>query len=146
MCATPDIEDLLDPGFYLQLVNATYRDYIQRPITLRSITDRSPRIVERIKSYFQSTGIAGGTFNSYKPAAHFLQNYDVLRGGINPVVMDNVASMFDRINSLLPDNASTSSGGSRGRDMAGALSGGERMSSSTQELRAPGITYDGNGR
>ncbi len=142
-----DIEDLLDPGFYLQLVNATYSDYIQRPITLRSITDRSPRIVERIKSYFQSTGIAGGTFNSYKPAAHFLQNYDVLRGGINPVVMDNVASMFDRINSLLPDNASTSSAGSRGRDMAGALSSGERMSSSsTQELRAPGITYDGNGR
>ncbi len=99
-----DIEDLLDPGFYLRLVNDTYKDDLQMPITLRAISNRNPRIARRIASFFEQNNIAGGNFDSYKPAAHFLQNHGTLRGEINQTTIENVAAMFDRINSLLPSN------------------------------------------
>ncbi len=103
-----DIEDLLDPGFYLKLVNAAYKNELPQPVTLRSISDSNPRIAERVKSYFSANNIAGGTFETYRPAAYFLQNHGTLRPEINQDTMDNVAGMFERINSLLPTNGAGS--------------------------------------
>ena len=103
-----DIEDLLDPGFYLKLVNTAYRHELPQPVTLRSISDSNPRIAERVKSYFSANNIAGGNFETYRPAAHFLKNHGTLRGDINQETMDNVAAMFERINSLLPTNGTGS--------------------------------------
>jgi predicted ATP-dependent endonuclease of OLD family len=103
-----DIEDLLDPGFYLKLVNTSYKNELPQPITLRSISDRNPRIAERVKAFFSANNIAGGEFDTYRPAAHFLQNHGTLRGEINETTIDNVAGMFERINSLLPTNGTGS--------------------------------------
>ena len=103
-----DIEDLLDPGFYLKLVNTSYKNELAQPITLRSISDRNPRIAERVKAFFSANNIAGGEFDTYRPAAHFLQNHGTLRGEINETTIDNVAGMFERINSLLPTNGTGS--------------------------------------
>ena len=103
-----DIEDLLDPGFYLKLVNESYRSDLPEPITLRSISDRNPRIAERIKSYFEVNDICEGQFEPYKPAAYLLQNHGTLRAEINDATIDNIASMFERINSLLPTNGAGS--------------------------------------
>ncbi len=99
-----DIEDLLDPGFYLRLVNESYKPELRELVTLRSISDRNPRIAERIKSYFEANDIADGQFDPYRPAAYFLQNHGVLRGEINDTTIENAASLFERINSLLPSN------------------------------------------
>ena len=103
-----DIEDLLDPGFYLKLVNAAYKSELPQPLTLRSISDSNPRIAERVRSYFSANNIAGGNFESYRPAAHFLQNHGTFRQEINQETMDSVAGMFERINSLLPTNGAGS--------------------------------------
>ena len=103
-----DLEDLLDPGFYLKLVNAAYKNELPQPLTLRSISDSNPRIAERVKSYFSANNIAGGNFETYRPAAHFLQNHGTLRQEINQETMDSVAGMFERINSLLPTNGAGS--------------------------------------
>ena len=103
-----DIEDLLDPGFYLKLVNTSYKNELPQPITLRSISDRNPRIAERVKAFFSANNISGGEFDTYRPAAHFLQNHGTLRGEINETTIDNVAAMFERINSLLPTNGTGS--------------------------------------
>ena len=103
-----DIEDLIDPGFYLKLVNAAYKNELPQPITLRSISDSNPRIAERIKSFFSVNNIAGGTFDTYRPAAHFLQNHGTFRSEINETTIDSVAGMFERINSLLPTNGAGS--------------------------------------
>ena len=99
-----DIEDLLDPAFYLRLVNESYRAELAEPITQRLISDRNPRIAERIKNYFEANDIANGEFDTYKPAAYFLQNHGTLRSEMNDSTVENVSSMFDRINSLLPTN------------------------------------------
>jgi predicted ATP-dependent endonuclease of OLD family len=97
-----DIEDLLDPGFYLRLVNESYRHDLGQKVTLRSISSSNPRIAERVKAYFEANDIAGGHFDSYRPAAYLLQNHAVLRAEINETTIENAASMFDRINALLP--------------------------------------------
>ena len=103
-----DIEDLLDPGFYLKLVNTAYKAELPQPVTLRSISDSNPRIAERVKSFFSVNNIAGGNFETYRPAAHFLQNHGTLRSEISKETMENVAGMFERINSLLPTNGAGS--------------------------------------
>ena len=96
-----DIEDLLDPGFYLRLVNQAYARQLREPITLRAISDSDPRIVERLKSYFRENSIGNGEFESYKPAALLLKNHTMMRGEINQVTIDSASSMFDRINSMV---------------------------------------------
>ena len=103
-----DIEDLLDPGFYLKLVNAAYKNELPQQITLRSISDSNPRIAERVKSFFEANDIAGGNFETHRPAAYFLQNHGTLRAEISETTIDNVAVMFERINSLLPTNGAGS--------------------------------------
>ena len=102
-----DIEDLLDPGFYLKLVNQSYKSFLTEPITLRSISGRNPRIAERIKSYFEINDICDGEFEPYKPAAYLLQNYGTLRSEVNDTTINDVAAMFERINSLLLTNGAS---------------------------------------
>ena len=99
-----DIEDLMDPGFYLKLVNEAYRDELPQPLTLRSITDANPRITARLQTHFETEGIAGGNFDPYRPAAYLLQNHNTLISEINDNTIDGVATMFERINALLPSN------------------------------------------
>ena len=106
-----DIEDLLDPGFYLRLVNESYRHDLGQKVTLRSISSSNPRIAERVKAYFEANDIAGGHFDSYRPAAYLLQNHAVLRAEINETTIENAASMFDRINALLPTSPMNNSMG-----------------------------------
>jgi predicted ATP-dependent endonuclease of OLD family len=108
-----DIEDLLDPGFYLRLVNESYRHDLGQKVTLRSISSSNPRIAERVKAYFEANDIAGGHFDSYRPAAYLLQNHAVLRAEINETTIENAASMFDRINALLPASLTNNSMGAR---------------------------------
>ena len=96
-----DIEDLLDPGFFLRLVNQAYATELKEPITLRAISDSNPRIVERLKSYFVENDISGGEFDPYKPASLLLKNHAMMRGEINRVTIDSASSMFDRINAML---------------------------------------------
>ena len=103
-----DIEDLLDPGFYLKLVNASYKNELPQQLTLRLISDSNPRIAERVKAFFSVNNISGGVFDPYRPAAYFLQNHGTLRSEINETTIDNVAAMFERINSLLPTNGTGS--------------------------------------
>ena len=110
-----DIEDLLDPGFYLKLVNESYASELHHPLTLRSITDSNPRIVRRVQAYFESAGIAGGSFDAYRPAAYLLQNHAALGHELNDATIASVASMFERINALLDGN-----GAMPGRRLNGA--------------------------
>jgi hypothetical protein len=97
-----DIEDLFDSSLYLRLVNLAYKDELHEQITMRSITESNPRIVERIKSYFAEADIAGGVFDRYRPAAYLLANYEVLKQEISKDTLDRIRSLVERVNSLLP--------------------------------------------
>ena len=99
-----DIEDLLDPDFYLKLVNASYMGELPTDLTLRSITDSNPRIVQRIAAYFEAEGIAGGRFDAFRPAAYLLEHHAQLRDGFDDATIQRATSLFERINALLPTN------------------------------------------
>jgi len=97
-----DIEDLFEPNFYLKLVNLAYHDELEDPLTMKAISESNPRIVERIKSHFNSAQIAGGNFDRYRPASYLLENFDKLKYDISEDTIGKIASLIARINGLLP--------------------------------------------
>ena len=97
-----DIEDLFEPNFYLKLVNLAYHDELEDPLTMKAISESNPRIVERIKSHFNSAQIAGGNFDRYRPASYLLENFDKLKYDIGDDTIGKIASLIGRINGLLP--------------------------------------------
>ena len=103
-----DMEDLFDPDFYLGLVNASYRVELPADLTLKSITDSNPRIVERISAYFEAEGIAGGRFDTFRPAAYLLEHHAQLSNGLDDATVQRATSLFERVNSLLPSNGAAS--------------------------------------
>ena len=105
-----DIEDLFEPNFYLKLVNLAYSSELEEPLTMKAISESNPRIVERIKSHFSSAGIAGGSFDRYRPAAYLLENFDKVKYDISEETVDKIASLIGRINGLLPGDSQNGNG------------------------------------
>jgi len=100
-----DIEDLFEPNFYLKLVNLAYYTDLDKPLTMKMISESNPRIVERVKDYFSSGGISGGKFDRYKPASYLLEHFSELREEIADDTVDRIGSLIERINGLLPSTA-----------------------------------------
>ncbi|MCH8062934.1 MAG: AAA family ATPase [Chloroflexi bacterium] len=126
---TADIEDILDPAFYLKLVNASYAGELSEPITMKAITDSEPRIAKRLEVYFEAEGLGNnGKFEAYRPAAYLLEHHAELRGQIDDATIERAASMFERINALLPANA--------GSDTLGAFVRGASNGSASQQATA----------
>ena len=105
-----DIEDLFEPNFYLKLVNLAYSSELEEPLTMKAISESNPRIVERIMSHFSSAGIAGGSFDRYRPAAYLLENFDKVKYDISEDTVDKIASLIGRINGLLPGDNQNGNG------------------------------------
>lgn len=99
---TADIEDIFEPAFYLNLVNESYSAELMEPVSMKAISAKDPRIAKRLEAHFESAGIAGGNFDSYKPAAWLLENHARLRQEISDDAIERAASMFQRVNGLLP--------------------------------------------
>ena len=109
---TADIEDIFEPAFYLKLVNDSYAMELLEPVSMKAISAKDPRIVQRLERHFEAEGIAGGHFDSYKPAAWLLENHAQLRHEIGDDAIERAVSMFQRVNSLLPhDNFANGLGG-----------------------------------
>ena len=115
-----DIEDLFDPKVYLELVNRSYARQLDEPLTMRTITDSNPRIVERLKAYFSRTGLAGGLFDRYVPAAYLLENFDNFKGNLSEDTLEKIQALVERINSLIADTDSLSRTEGSDRDISGA--------------------------
>ena len=115
-----DIEDLFDPKVYLELVNRSYARQLDEPLTMRTITDSNPRIVERLKAYFSRTGLAGGVFDRYAPAAYLFENFDNFKGNLSEDTLEKIQALVERINSLIADTDSLSRTEGSGRDISGA--------------------------
>ncbi len=99
-----DIEDLFPPNLYLDLVNQAYGNQLKEPLTMKLITDRNPRIVERISLYFDKNNICGGVFDRYIPAAYLLENFHVWQNLIPPETVEKISTLISKINSLLADS------------------------------------------
>ncbi len=109
---TADIEDIFEPAFYLKLVNESYENELMEPVSMKAISAKDPRIALRLEAHFEAEDLAGGHFDSYRPAAWLLENHARLRQEISDDAIERAVSMFQRVNSLLPhDNISNGLGG-----------------------------------
>ena len=125
-----DIEDLFEPNFYLKLVNLAYSTELEEPLTMKAISEINRRIVERIKSHFSSAGIAGGSFDRYRPAAYLLENFDKVKYDISEDTVDKIASLIGRINGLLPGDNQNGNGNGNGNGVIN-LSESQRIMASS---------------
>lgn len=98
-----DTEDLLDPTFYLGLVNAAYAADLPKTKTLKlsSLKSKAPRITARIEQHFRENNIAGGKLNHYRPAAHLLREQVALIPKIDKDTLERANALFERLNRLL---------------------------------------------
>jgi predicted ATP-dependent endonuclease of OLD family len=97
-----DIEDVFDPGFYLELVNGAYEAELPRQLTLADLPPGNPRIVRRLDQHFRDNNIASGEFNHYLPAAYFLREQATLLARLDSATLERAEKLFRRVNELLP--------------------------------------------
>jgi len=96
-----DIEDIFNPEFYILLVNKAYATQLKEPLTIEKLGAGNPRIVKRIKRYFEENGIANGYFNHYKPAAYLLREQVALTKELDADTVERAVTLFKWINELL---------------------------------------------
>ena len=96
-----DIEDLLAPDFYLNLVNAAYSSDLPKAIKAGDLKSKAPRVTARIEQHFRDKGIANGKLNHYRPAAHLLREQVTLLPKIDEDTLKRAEALFKRLNDLL---------------------------------------------
>ena len=102
-----DIEDILEPDFYLDLVNRCYVEDLEANLTRPAVADSNiSRIVQRVGMHFRAHDIDGGRFDRNRPASLLLERQDGFLADINERTIERAAALFERVNELLPPVAS----------------------------------------
>ncbi len=98
--SSADIEDMFAPDFYLQLFNQKYGT----DLTLDKLSSKSPRIIERIKQYFNENQSPDGKFHDfhYGVASYFASHSEDLKDQIDAATLDRFREAFKVLNGLLP--------------------------------------------
>lgn len=95
-----DVEDLLDAGFYLKLVNGAYKDHLsENPLKVGDLP-KGDRVTHRISEVFMQRGINNGRLNHYKPAKYLLQSGSLK---IPAATLDRAEELFKKINVFIPE-------------------------------------------
>lgn len=93
-----DIEDLFDVRFYLQLVNAAFKDTLPKKLTATALPP-GDRIAKRIEAHFTSEDL--GHFSHLRPATLLLRQKSELLDKLPETTLDRAAQLFERINTTL---------------------------------------------
>jgi len=97
-----DIEDLFDVDFYLKLVNGAYAGDLKKPLTAKQLKVKGGRVTRRIDQHFADNHIANNKLNHYRPAAYLLREQVALLSELDEDTIQRAATMFERLNDLLP--------------------------------------------
>ncbi|WDF35211.1 AAA family ATPase (plasmid) [Arthrobacter agilis] len=100
--ADADIEDLFEPGFYVELINDAYQGLLNgKKLTVKELPD-DPRLVRRVERAFESRGINNGRINHFAPAAALNRKQSHYVPKINDKTLDRAEKLFAAINLLVP--------------------------------------------
>lgn len=101
-CEEADLEDMLGEELYLKLVNAEYKESLQKPIEKEDIRGNHPRLLIRLNSYFEKNPMKDGmVFSHYRPARYLAANIDKLEQLIPDIAIERFEKMFAELNRLL---------------------------------------------
>lgn len=92
-----DIEDMFHDDFYLKLVNSEFG----LSIPLTNLPSGNPRILRRLKQYFQENPLPNGEkFNHYRPARYFSENLKSLESELTEPQLNRFRKAFEALNKL----------------------------------------------
>lgn len=92
-----DIEDMFHDDFYLKLVNSEFG----LSISLTNLPSGNPRILRRLKQYFQENPLPNGEkFNHYRPARYFSENLKSLESELTEPQLNRFRKAFEALNKL----------------------------------------------
>ena len=96
-----DIEDMFEPAFYLQMVNAEFGKQLSAPMTEAGFKSKAPRILKRIEDHLKDNPLKQGVFGHYRPARYFQENLAALTPNISDVTKNRFEAAFADLNKLL---------------------------------------------
>ena len=98
-----DIEDLLGPELYVNIVNCTYGQQLNAT-QVQTLAPESPRIVRKVEAAFKLLPPPVPEFDHYAPAAWLFEHQHELRFPAAAVAetLDRFEDLFRRLNALLP--------------------------------------------
>ena len=97
------IEDLFDIVFYINLVNAAYRNYLKEPVRVTNLRSDRVRLRDRVADYLEGGVLAADIrFNHRRPARLFADNVERLRPELTKSTRDRFAAIFEWLKSLEP--------------------------------------------
>jgi predicted ATPase len=100
--AEADIEDMLNPGVYISLVNAEYASDLSSPIVESKLGAAGTRILARLDQHFKNSPLKSAKqFNHYRPARYFAEKITDLRSTIEPETLNRFEAAFKALNQLL---------------------------------------------
>ncbi len=99
--ADADVEDMFEAAFYLELVNAEFKDQLSAPISLAELDSRLPCILQRIEEYFKIKPLQSGHFTHFRPARYFSENSGKLGKQVSKITRDRFEQAFKELNDLL---------------------------------------------
>jgi energy-coupling factor transporter ATP-binding protein EcfA2 len=99
--AEADIEDMFDPGFYIELVNSEYAANVAKPVGVGDLPVTNQRMLEKLAEYFEAHPMRGGGFNHYRPARYLAEHMQDLKDKISPKTLDRFEAAFKVLNGLL---------------------------------------------
>lgn len=97
---TADVEDLLEPSLYVELVSDAYAGLLKNKRIKVEDLPTSDRLVERVEQYFLSKNINKGRLNHFAPASALLRNAKYSTE-FNEATLDHAEELFRQINALL---------------------------------------------
>ncbi len=98
-----DVEDMFDPEFYLDLVNAEYEEVLAKPLAHSHLKPRRLKIAERIAQHARTHPLADGVvFNRERPAMRFVENVSTLGDRLSSDTLKRFERLFAALNALLP--------------------------------------------
>ena len=102
-CKEGDVEDLFERTFYVELVNAAYKEHLSKPIEVSKMNNNIPRVVVSIAEYLKKNPLRDGetSCDHYKPSRYFYRNSDIMWEEMSDDTKDTFEKLFKRINKLL---------------------------------------------
>ena len=96
-----DIEDMFEPAFYLDTVNAEFGKQLSAPLAEAGFKSKAPRILQRIEDHLKDNPMKQGKFGHYRPARYFHENLAALTPKLSEDTKKRFEAAFADLNKLL---------------------------------------------
>jgi predicted ATPase len=97
-----DVEDMLGDAFYVDLVNAEFKDQLAAPFSLADLPTNPPYILGRVEAYLNKNPMKTGAFSHFRPARYLSENIGKLGKKIPKDALGRFEQAFEALNKLLP--------------------------------------------